>query len=53
MAVFTPVELSDISEWIATDFDIGVASAVRGIQGGIENSNFFLDTNNKRGPDEY
>jgi homoserine kinase type II len=53
MAVFTPVELSDISEWISTDFDIGVASAVRGIQGGIENSNFFLDTNNARGSDEY
>ena len=53
MAVFTPVELSDITEWISTDFDIGVASAVRGIQGGIENSNFFLDTTNARGPNEY
>jgi homoserine kinase type II len=53
MAVFTPVELSDISEWVATDFDIGVASAVRGIQGGIENSNFFLDTSNAHGPSEY
>jgi homoserine kinase type II len=53
MAVFTPVELSDISEWIATDFDIGVASAVRGIQGGIENSNFFLDTNSERSENQY
>ena len=53
MAVFTPVELSDVSKWIVTDFDIGVASAVHGIQGGIENSNFFLDTNNERGPNEY
>ena len=53
MAVFTPVELNDISEWISTDFDIGVASAVRGIQGGIENSNFFLDTTNARGANEY
>lgn len=44
MAVFTPIHLSDIAEWIAADFDIGQASAVRGIQGGIENSNFFLDT---------
>ena len=52
MAVFTPVELSDISEWISTDFDIGVASAVRGIQGGIENSNFFLDTTT-HGKNEY
>jgi homoserine kinase type II len=53
MAVFTPVELSDISEWISTDFDIGVASAIRGIQGGIENSNFFLDTSTARGASEY
>ena len=53
MAVFTPIQLSDIAEWISTDFDIGVASAVRGIQGGIENSNFFLDTNNEHGPNKY
>ena len=44
MAVFTPIELSDISNWIAQDFKIGKASAIRGIHGGIENSNFFLDT---------
>jgi homoserine kinase type II len=53
MAVFTPVELSDISEWISTNFDIGVATAVRGIQGGIENSNFFLDTTGSHGKNEY
>ena len=53
MAVFTPVELNDISKWISTDFDIGVASAVHGIQGGIENSNFFLDTNSERGQNQY
>jgi homoserine kinase type II len=44
MAVFTPIELGEISDWIAADFNIGTASAVKGIQGGIENSNFFLDT---------
>jgi homoserine kinase type II len=44
MAVFTPVNLEDISQWIAQDFDIGQASEIRGIHGGIENSNFFLDT---------
>ena len=44
MAVFTPLELNDISEWIASDFAIGKAVALRGIRGGIENSNFFLDT---------
>jgi homoserine kinase type II len=44
MAVFTAIELSDVSEWIAQDFNIGQASAICGIHGGIENSNFFLDT---------
>ena len=44
MAVFTPIELADISNWIAKDFNIGQASEIRGIHGGIENSNFFLDT---------
>jgi homoserine kinase type II len=44
MAVFTPIELSDISDWISRDFTIGLATGLRGIHGGIENSNFFLDT---------
>lgn len=43
MAVFTPLELSDISNWIANEFEIGEAKDIRGIHGGIENSNFFLD----------
>ena len=44
MAVFTPIELSEISPWISQDFNIGEATEIRGIHGGIENSNFFLDT---------
>ena len=44
MAVFTPIELDDISNWISQDFDIGQPTEIRGIHGGIENSNFFLDT---------
>ncbi|ANJ00294.1 homoserine kinase [Polynucleobacter wuianus] len=44
MAVFTPVELSDITAWISQNFKIGEATKIRGIHGGIENSNFFLDT---------
>ena len=44
MAVFTPLELGDISGWIDQDFNIGRATQLRGIHGGIENSNFFLDT---------
>lgn len=53
MAVFTPIQLSDIAEWISADFDIGSASSVRGIQGGIENSNFFLDTERHGSSHEY
>ena len=53
MAVFTPLELSDISEWIAQNFQIGTATAIRGIHGGIENSNFFLDTSADGKPQEY
>ena len=53
MAVFTPVELSDISDWIASDFDIGQAIDIRGIHGGIENSNFFLDTKKDGKKQEY
>ena len=44
MAVFTPIELGDIENWIANDFEIGQAIAIKGIHGGIENSNFFLNT---------
>lgn len=43
MAVFTNVELSEISPWISQYFNIGEVSDIRGIHGGIENSNFFLD----------
>ena len=44
MAVFTPIELDEISNWISQDFKIGQATEIRGIHGGIENSNFFLNT---------
>jgi len=44
MAVFTAIDLEDISNWISKDFNIGQAIEIRGIHGGIENSNFFLDT---------
>jgi homoserine kinase type II len=53
MAVFTPINLEDISQWIAQDFDIGQASEIRGIHGGIENSNFFLDTIKDGDKQEY
>jgi homoserine kinase type II len=44
MAVFTPIELDEISNWTSQDFEIGQATEIRGIHGGIENSNFFLNT---------
>lgn len=53
MAVFTPIELEDIAQWIDQEFDIGQASQIRGIHGGIENSNFFLDTAKDDKKQEY
>ena len=43
MAVFTPVTLEELAQWI-TQFPLGRASAIRGIASGIENSNFFIET---------
>ncbi|MFL6632820.1 MAG: homoserine kinase [Massilia sp.] len=43
MAVFTPVTLDDLSQWIK-QFPLGKALALKGIASGIENSNFFLST---------
>ncbi|WP_198116303.1 homoserine kinase [Massilia rhizosphaerae] len=43
MAVFTPVTLDDLSQWIK-QFPLGKAVALKGIPSGIENSNFFLTT---------
>ncbi len=43
MAVFTPVSLNDLKSWI-TQFPLGNALAIRGIESGIENSNFFITT---------
>ena len=43
MAVFTPVSLDDVSQWI-TQFPLGQALELKGISSGIENSNFFLTT---------
>jgi homoserine kinase type II len=43
MAVFTPVTLDDLSQWIK-QFPLGQALALQGIASGIENTNFFLTT---------
>jgi homoserine kinase type II len=43
MAVFTPLTLEEIAPRIDSEFSIGKAIELKGIHGGIENSNFFLD----------
>ncbi len=43
MAVFTPVSLDELTEWM-TQFALGKPLALKGISSGIENSNFFLTT---------
>ena len=43
MAVFTPVTLDDLRPWMA-QFPLGKALAIKGISSGIENSNFFINT---------
>ncbi|MDP5008866.1 MAG: homoserine kinase [Glaciimonas sp.] len=43
MAVFTPVSLDDLNLWLP-QFSLGKAHAIKGISGGIENSNFFITT---------
>ena len=46
MAVFTEVSAAEASELVAR-LSVGRLTDLRGIQAGIENSNFFLDTRDK------
>jgi homoserine kinase type II len=43
MAVFTSVSMADIGPWIK-QFPLGKPISIQGISSGIENSNFFLNT---------
>ena len=52
MAVFTSVSLDDVQAWIA-QFPLGEAVALTGIASGIENSNFFLTTEQDGRRTEY
>ncbi len=47
MAVFTPVSRTQLERWLER-FDLGKLVAVEGIAAGIENSNFFVDTQRGR-----
>lgn len=42
MAVFTPVTLEEVNDWLSKKYDLGIATDLKGISSGIENSNFFL-----------
>ena len=52
MAVYTSVSEEQLNKLLA-DFDIGHAVSLVGIEGGIENSNFFLTTQKDDTPNEY
>jgi len=47
MAVYTPVEQDDLLEFLA-HYDLGEVVAFKGIAEGVENSNFFLETDRGR-----
>lgn len=52
MAVFTPLSLDEVAQWL-TDYDVGAPLDLKGIQSGIENSNFFLSTRHNDARAEY
>jgi homoserine kinase type II len=47
MAVYTPVEQEDLLSFL-TEYDVGQVIAFKGIAEGVENSNFFLETERGR-----
>ena len=44
MSVFTKVSIKEASQWLRQYYSIGKVVSLRGIQSGIENTNYFLDT---------
>ncbi len=53
MAVYTSLTLEEANDWFTTSFDLGEMHAFKGISDGIENTNFFIDANNKGFITEY
>jgi len=43
MAVYTEISIEEVKKWLSQHFELGEVCLFKGIQGGIENSNFFLD----------
>ena len=52
MAVFTPVSLDEVIQWIP-QFKLGTPVALKGIASGIENSNFFLTMDRDGAQEQY
>lgn len=53
MAVFTPVSLDQVNVWLSQNYHLGIATDIKGISSGIENSNFFLSTTKNGVVTEY
>ena len=53
MAVFTPVTLEQVNAWLACRYELGEAIEIKGINSGIENSNFFLTIRNGEVTSEF
>ncbi len=53
MAVYTPLTMTEIAPTIERDWSIGKVTGLRGIHGGIENSNFFLEVEQAGHQQEY
>ena len=47
MAVFTKINSSDVKK-IENIFNLGVINNIKGIKKGIENTNYFIEFNNKK-----
>lgn len=53
MAVFTPVTLDQVNQWLTDRYNLGSATDIKGINSGIENSNFFITIGQDGHPQEY
>lgn len=53
MAVFTPVNIDEVNAWLSQNYQLGIATDIKGISSGIENSNFFLSTSKNGVLTEY
>ncbi|MEY3777721.1 MAG: hypothetical protein RIR83_1773 [Pseudomonadota bacterium] len=47
MAVYTPLSLEDASIWFDHSYQLGTLQTIKGINSGIENSNFFISASDE------